>query len=193
MSLPDLTSESSANLVTLSRGLADATQTGALLGKTLTTAFDALAFKGKSLSDTFNALALSLSQSALKSAFAPLQQNVGSIFTNLLGGAPFPFARGGVLQAGTPIPFANGGVIASPTNFPLAGGRTGLAGERGPEAIMPLTRGADGRLGVAMSGGSTSQPITINIAATDVDSFRRSETQVAALLARAVSLGQRNL
>jgi lambda family phage tail tape measure protein len=104
-----------------------------------------------------------------------------------------PFARGGVLQAGTPIPFAHGGVIASPTAFPLAAGRTGVMGERGAEAIMPLTRGADGRLGVAASGASAASNITVNITASDVESFRRSETQVAALLARAVAHGQRNL
>ena len=132
----------------------------------------------------------------LKSAFAPLQQNFTSILGNLFTGggssAPFAFAKGGVLAAGTPIPFASGGVIASPMSFPLAGGRTGLAGERGAEAILPLTRGADGRLGVASTGHASGPPITINITATDLESFQRSETQIAALLARAVALGQRN-
>jgi phage-related minor tail protein len=83
-------------------------------------------------------------------------------------------------------------VIASPISFPLAGGATGLAGERGPEAIMPLTRGSDGRLGVAAAGGS-GQHITINISTPDAASFNRSQTQIAAMIARAAAAGQRNL
>ena len=103
----------------------------------------------------------------------------------------FGFAHGSVLQRGTPIPFASGGIISTPVSFPLAGGRIGLAGERGPEAIMPLTRTADGRLGVATSG-SGGPSITINIATPDVESFARSQTQVAALAARALGRASRN-
>jgi lambda family phage tail tape measure protein len=190
------TQSASADIAKLSQGIAEASQAGALLGKTLTTAFDQIVFKGKSVSDAFNSIALSLSQAALKAAFQPLQQGIGSIVTGLFsggGGSAFPFAHGGMLQAGTPIPFANGGVIASPVSFPIANGRTGLAGERGAEAIMPLARGPDGRLGVAASGASSASNITINISATDVESFARSETQIAALLTRAVAHGNRNL
>jgi len=113
------------------------------------------------------------------------------MFQGLISGA-MPFAKGGVIQQGTPVPFASGGVIASPISFPLAGGATGLAGERGPEAIMPLTRGPDGRLGVAAAGGG-GQPITINISTPDAASFNRSQTQIAAMIARAAAAGQRNL
>lgn len=91
------------------------------------------------------------------------------------------------------MPFAQGGVIASPVAFPLAGNRIGLAGERGPEAILPLARGADGNLGVRAEGSTGGINVTFNIATPDVESFRRSETQLAALLARAVAQGQRNL
>jgi phage-related minor tail protein len=189
------TSISTTHIADLSRGLADASKVSAQLGKSLTTAFEQIAFKGKGVSDMFQSLALSLSQAALKSAVGGLQEGLAGAFAGLFGssGGMIPFARGGVLQAGTPIPFAHGGVIASPTAFPLAAGRTGVMGERGAEAIMPLTRGADGRLGVAASGASAASNITVNITASDVESFRRSETQVAALLARAVAHGQRNL
>jgi hypothetical protein len=54
------------------------------------------------------------------------------------------------------FPFADG----SPTTFPMAGGKTGLMGEAGPEAIMPLKRGANGKLGVQMEGGGGD---TINV------------------------------
>lgn len=182
------------NLAHLSRNIADVSQSSQVLSRTLTSAFDQIVLKGKNAGDVFNSLALSLSQMALKSAFEPLQQNLVGMVSNVFGGGnAFPFATGGIVQGGMPVPFASGGVIASPMAFPLGGGRTGIAGERGAEAIMPLTRGPDGRLGVAAAGASAGPAITINIAASDVESFRRSETQVAALLARAVAQGQRNL
>lgn len=82
-----------------------------------------------------------------------------------------PRANGGVFDAGGEITaFARGGVVNSPTLFQFAKG-TGLMGEAGPEAIMPLTRGPDGKLGVmahaAGSAGSAGVTIhqTINVEA----------------------------
>ena len=74
----------------------------------------------------------------------------------------------------------------------MRSGGAGLAGEAGPEAIMPLARGADGRLGVAASGGGRAS-ITVNIATPDADSFRRSELFVTGQIARAVARGQRGM
>jgi len=79
------------------------------------------------------------------------------------GGNVIPFASGGVVDSfsgGNVIPFASGGVVGSPTNFAMSGGRTGLMGEAGPEAIMPLKRGPDGKLGVSTT--SNSQSVTVN-------------------------------
>jgi len=45
--------------------------------------------------------------------------------------------------------------VGGPSLFGMSGGRLGLMGEAGPEAIMPLKRGADGKLGVAAAGGGT--------------------------------------
>ena len=73
----------------------------------------------------------------------------------------------------------------------MLGGGVGLAGEAGPEAIMPLKRGPDGRLGVSGAGGGNV--ITVQIATPDVESFRRSESYVTGQIARAVARGQRNL
>jgi lambda family phage tail tape measure protein len=107
-------------------------------------------------------------------------------------GTLFASADGNVVAGGRIKPFAKGGVLASPMLFPLEN-RTGLAGEAGPEAIMPLQRGSERRLGVAAQGNS--QPVTIhfNVTATDAASFRRSETQIAAMLNRMTSRGARNL
>ena len=130
--------------------------------------------------------------SALTAALKPLEQGFGNLLSGLFSGG-FGFANGAAFQQGLPVPFAKGGVIQSPLTFPLGAGRMGLAGERGAEAIMPLARGPDGRLGVVAQGRGGSINVVFNVTATDAESFRRSETQVAAMLARAVALGQRNL
>jgi phage-related minor tail protein len=88
-------------------------------------------------------------------------------------------------------PFASGGVIASPSFFPMRGG-LGLAGEAGPEAILPLARGADGRLGVRAQGGGAVS-VTFNVSTPDAQSFRRAEAELSAMLARAVARGQRGM
>jgi hypothetical protein len=73
----------------------------------------------------------------------------------------FGFADGGAFSGGSQVKaFANGGVVGSPTYFPMSGGQTGLMGEAGPEAIMPLKRGANGKLGVEVQGGSGG--VTVN-------------------------------
>jgi phage-related minor tail protein len=60
---------------------------------------------------------------------------------------------------------------------------------------MPLARTADGRLGVAAGGaGAAGRPsVVVNVTATDAGSFRRSEAEVTAMLARAVARGRRQL
>ena len=76
------------------------------------------------------------------------------------------FAKGGVFGGGLALAFAKGGVfggpghvLTQPTYFAMSGGRTGLAGEAGPEAVLPLKRTASGRLGVEVSGGGESAAV----------------------------------
>lgn len=187
---PTLTVIVDADISDLERQLNDAARLGARFGNALSTSFVDLALKGKSFGDVLRSLGLKLSEIALKAAFKPLTDTLGGVLAGAVKGVAF--AHGGVLRQGLPVPFAQGGVIASPISFPLAGNQTGVAGERGAEAILPLARGPDGRLGVRAdtSGGLN---VTFNVTSPDADSFRRSETQIAAMLARAVSHGQRNL
>ncbi|MBZ0215940.1 MAG: hypothetical protein K8F25_05270 [Fimbriimonadaceae bacterium] len=160
-------------------------------GSAITRAFSGAVIGGKSFRETLRSLGQSFSRMALSAATKPLEgllsQGLGSLFKTL------PFARGGVIGNSMPVPFARGGVISSPTYFPLGNRQTGLAGEAGAEAILPLRRGSDGRLGVATAGGGGQTIINFNVTAQDAESFRRSESQVAAMVQRAVSRGQRNL
>lgn len=180
-----------ADTTKLSSELRHAASLGRQFSSSLVGAFDNIAIKGRNVGDVLRTLALRLSDIVLKAALRPLEQGFGNLVTGLMSGG-VGYAKGGVVQQGMPVPFAAGGVIQSPIAFPLAGGRMGIAGERGAEAIMPLARGPDGRLGVAARGGA-GMSVTFNVSTPDAESFVRSEAQVAAMLARAVSLGQRNL
>ncbi|WP_018632116.1 phage tail tape measure protein [Neomegalonema perideroedes] len=158
-------------------------------------AFDSMLFKGTKLSDALRGLALDVSRTALSAALKPVQSAFASILSNAIPG----FAQGAAFEGGRIRAFASGGVlgggvVGSPTLFPMRSG-LGLMGEAGPEAIMPLQRGADGRLGVAADGGgrARSPNVTINISTPDVEGFRRSETQIAAAMRRLAARGGRNL
>lgn len=86
----------------------------------------------------------------------------GQAFDMLFAGI-FPSAAGNVFQNGSPVTaFASGGIIDRPTLFPMRGGSTGLMGEAGPEAIMPLKRGPGGNLGVEARGGMTDVRVFID-------------------------------
>jgi len=101
-------------------------------------------------------------------------------------GGLIPFVDGGVLYDGDVLPFANGGVIGSPTTFPMSAGRTGLMGEAGPEAIMPLKRGANGKLGVQAEGSGSSNVIihqSFNFAANGDESVKKLIAQAAPKIA----------
>jgi phage-related minor tail protein len=142
---------------------------------------------GKQFDDVLKSLALRLSNLALTNALKPLAKGLAGGFTDLFGGSGSGAATMPNIQ-----PFASGGVIGAPSYFPLSAGGLGLAGEAGPEAIMPLTRGSDGRLGISMAGGAPSN-VTVQIVTPDPASFHRSEAYLTGQIARAVARGQRNL
>ena len=161
-------------------------------GSALTSALQAATTGGKGLDGVLQVLGTRLSNIALSAGLKPLENMLSSAVSSLTSGAGslFAFANGGV--PGRVTPFAEGGVVSSPTFFPM-GGDMGLMGEAGSEAILPLKRGADGSLGVASAGGGGGTQIVFNVTASDAASFRRSEGQIAAMLARSVGRGQRGL
>ena len=112
--------------------------------------------------------------------------NLTSMIGGLFGGGaslPALYAKGGAFSAGNVIPFANGGIVGSPTMFGMSGGRTGLMGEAGPEAIMPLKRGPNGKLGVE-GGGNVTVNQTFNFAANGDDSVKKIIAEAAPKIAK---------
>ncbi len=172
-----------ADISNLRRELDTATRMGRSFGSAISRAFESAAIKGRSLGDVLRSLAASLASTALRAGMRPLEKMLGGAFGSLFSG----------LTAAKITPFADGGVVNSPVLFPMGGGRHGVMGEAGAEAIMPLARGADGKLGVRTDGQARAMTINFNVQANDAQSFLRSESQISALLARATRRGTRNL
>jgi lambda family phage tail tape measure protein len=111
----------------------------------------------------------------------------GSAEATAFAGGIAPMANGGVFSPTGIHRFATGGIFDQATSFRFANGAgfsNGILGEAGPEAVMPLQRGKDGKLGIAGGGGgSVSAPISIHIDATGADAagLARVQQQLASL------------
>ena len=93
-------------------------------------------------------------------------------------------AKGGVYSNGI-RKFAYGGVVNKPTLFPFAKG-VGLMGEAGPEAIIPLQRGRNGKLGVAGGGGATTVNVSVDAKGTKVEGDGKQMAQLGRMLGSAI-------
>ena len=163
------------------------------LSRGLRKAFDGVAFDGMKLSDALSTVARSMVNTTYNAAMKPVTDHVGGLISQGVGSLMqgiLPFADGAPFSQGRVMPFAQGGIVSTATGFGMRGGM-GLMGEAGPEAIMPLARGPDGKLGVkgGASGGTT---VVMNIATPDVQGCQRSQSQIAAQLSRALNAGNRN-
>lgn len=117
-------------------------------------------FDGGNISDMLKNLGGTLFESGLSGLFQSAISSGGGGFLASVGSFLFPSANGNVFSGGNVVPFARGGVVSSPTTFPMRSGQTGLMGEAGPEAIMPLTR-IGGKLGVRADGGGGTATLRI--------------------------------
>ena len=92
--------------------------------------------------------------------------------------------------------FQGGNVVSTPTYFPMSGGKTGLMGEAGAEAVMPLSRAPDGSLGVRMDGGGgksvvVNTPISISIESTGGDDKSTAQQTANAVRAAVLTIIQK--
>jgi len=142
---------------------------GASIEASMEKAFMSMVDGTASVKDAFKAMAVDI----IKELYRVLV--VKKMVAAISGG--LGFADGGVISNGSQVQaYANGGVVGGPTTFAMSGGKTGLMGEAGPEAIMPLKRGANGKLGVQMEGGGGSTTIVQNInVSTGVQQTVRAE------------------
>jgi phage-related minor tail protein len=164
-------------------------------GGSLRSAFGSLVIEGDKLSDVLGRIGMSMANTALNNALKPATNALGGAIASGVSsivGSILPFASGGVVSSGRVQAFASGGVVSGPTYFPMRRG-LGLMGEAGPEAIMPLARGADGKLGVRSDASARPVTVTVNISTPDVAGFKRSRSQIAAEMHKALQRSTRSL
>ena len=115
-----------------------------------------------------------------------IQQTITAPFTKFLGGLfnadGNAFDKQGLITA-----YAKGGVVDKPTFFRYGGaGKLGIMGEAGAEAILPLSRGSNGKLGVQATGGGTSVVVNVDASGSNVQGDEAEGRQLGSLIAAAV-------
>ena len=165
------------------------------ISSSMGTAFTSMVDGTMSVKDAFKSMARDIIKQLWQ--VIVVQRIVGSVkdgtgfaglITKGIGSFGAAEANGGVWQGGSRVQaYANGGVVGGPTTFPMAGGKTGLMGEAGPEAIMPLKRGSNGKLGVQMEGGGGDTIVvnqSFNFQANGDDTVKKLIAQAAPQIAQ---------
>jgi lambda family phage tail tape measure protein len=132
--------------------------------------------------DLANSIIADIARIAIRQAIIkPLVGGVMDIFNIKPSAMGNVFAQNGIQK------FARGGIVDKPTMFPFANG-IGLMGEAGPEAIMPLRRGRDGRLGVqaANGGGAVSVMVNVDASGSNVQGDNNQAGQLGKVIGAAV-------
>ena len=152
-------------------------RTSKILAEGFADAFTGFVTGAQSAKEAFQNMAQSIIQSL---AEIYIKQQLVGFFTGGTTGGETGASRGAVIDDnGNYKRYASGGVVNRPTFFSYQGG-TGVMGESGAEAIMPLKRDSKGNLGVASSGegGSKTINVSMTVNTPDADSFRRSKRQI---------------
>ena len=168
------------------------------------TAQESLANLFKGIADSFMNMAAQMISKWIEMQILGLAQSFfpggrGGFISNLFGssgisaggnlGSSFGFANGAAFAQNGIQPFAMGGIVDRPTMFRFANGgagNLGLMGEAGPEAILPLKRGANGKLGVAGGGGDTNVTVNVDAKGTSAQGDGGRGEQLARVVAQAV-------
>ncbi len=113
-----------------------------------------------------------------------IQQTITQPFTNFLTGL-FGSANGNAFVDGKVQKYAYGGIVSRPTVFQMKNGM-GLMGEAGAEAIMPLKRGSNGKLGVQATGGVGNIVVNVDASGTSVQGDEAQGKELGRLISVAV-------
>lgn len=154
------------------------------VGRVLSGHFEEAIVEGKELRDVVRGLAQDLLQVAVRRAGRqPLQEGLSGLMDSMLGGL-----FGGRLL---------GGLFGRQAGGSVNPGQAYLVGEHGPEIVVPKlpSRVVPQTFHARRDGGAAAAPVQISfqVSTPDVEGFRRSESQITAMLARSLSRGNRNL
>jgi phage-related minor tail protein len=142
---------------------------------------------------SFNSIAGTIADAVL-SGKTSMDQLVDSILADFdrvaLKDAIIKPIEGIVSSAASSLFSSVSGALA--TGGPVAPGSSYLVGEQGPELFTPSSNGSIAS-NASLSGAPARPSITLNVQARDATSFLKSESQIAAMMSRALARGQRNL
>jgi hypothetical protein len=144
------------------------------VGTTVTNVFANLVAGTDSWTNSLNNALGALANVFVQAGLSALGGNDGRGFFSFITGNLGKKAANGAYFSNGIAAFGRGGmfannIVSSPTLFKFANGgamKTGVMGEAGPEAIMPLTRGPGGRLGVESYGGGGGVSVVVNVDAS---------------------------
>lgn len=183
-----LVDETPAKMEAASEGFSLTAEGLKLFDQSFDTTLNGVLMGTRSMSDAFTDMAKVIIAQLLKLA---AYQSIGSALSGAggvwgqIGSALLTAnADGNAFSRGSVVPFAKGGVVTGPTVFPMANGM-GLMGEAGPEAVMPLSRGRDGKLGV--SGGGMNVTINNMAAGVEVNARRGDDGLTIDVVMRQIS------
>lgn len=146
---------------------------GVAIGNTLASGVAGLVDSFASAKNSFGEFAASFLQNIAKMiAQMLILQTIKKSFAGTSIGSFLGFAKGGAFTSSIGLPY---GVYNQPTYFQMPGSgalqkfaKGGVLGEAGAEAILPLSRGAGGKLGVNASGASVNVIVNNNAPGVDV-------------------------
>lgn len=161
-------------------------------GDSLTTMLDSWIVKGESFTDVIRVMAQEIESLIFRKVVAEQAAALLTQGINYYGGAALTSDKGNAFTpTGVVHQYAMGGVVDQPSFFKFGGGQVGSVAEREPEAIMPLRRLSNGRLGVESSGGGSNRTQIVNVKmdvhTPDQDGFRRNQRTLLAKMHRGIN------
>lgn len=149
------------------------------IGRTLSGHFEDAIVEGKELRDVVRGLAQDLLQVAVRRAGRqPLQEGLSGLMDSMIGSL-------------------FGGLFGRQAGGSINPKQAYLVGEHGPEIVVPKlpSRVVPQTFHARRNGNAAAAPVQISfqVSSPDVEGFRRSESQITAMLARSLSRGNRNL
>jgi len=179
-----------ADISEFSKALSDMEKNSKKFGSTFASTISSAIRSGRTFEETLKSLALNLSGVALNAGLKPAEGLVSDFFSNSISGLTSSIGSSFGESANT-IPFLSNGT--SSKGAALLGGASniGLTKRTGMDAGLPSSRSPRGQLEGTSYGGSHPVQITFNVTSPDVGGFKKSENQIAQMLAKTVGRSRR--
>ena len=166
--------DTQAGIETMPEAIGAAKSAAEEFGLTFTSALEDAIVTGESFSDMLKGMEQDIARLIVRKTITEPLMNVD---WGAMLGALIPSANGNAFSGVPGLSAYSGTVVSKPTLFPFAAG-AGLMGEAGPEAILPLKRGPNGKLGVEGGGSAVQVNVINNASGTQATATEREDNGV---------------